>query len=686
MGCICSKEIEAEETVVDLIQGARKSLKRLVTPSKKENAALSTEAEAAAAGSIGVSTRPAAKPQEKVPSLPRQSNGGENSSIVATSDRTGMSVVHQRSRTVDVRVDGENLQSNNLVAESSGRSNSGIFDVPIGFSGEHVAAGWPAWLTNVAPEAVNGWLPRRADSFEKLNKIGQGTYSSVYKARDLQTRKIVALKKVRFVNMDPESVRFMAREIHILRKLSHPNVVKLEGIITSKLSCNLYLVFEYMDHDLAGLAAMPGIKFTEPQIKCYMQQLFQGLQYCHSHGILHRDIKGSNLLIDNDGILKIADFGLATIFNPGQRQSFTSRVVTLWYRPPELLLGATEYGVAVDLWSSGCILAELLAGKPIMPGRTEVEQLHKIFKLCGSPPEEYWRKPKVPHATIFKPQQKYPRRIGETFRDCPPSTLALINTLLAIQPEDRGTASSALQSEFFTTKPFACHPSSLPTYPPSKEYDAKLRDEELRRRKAAARNIEASKSEKKGAADQKTIPGQRWQGQPNTKSASDKYNPPEEAGLGFPIDLPEAQNGLPNPNSSMYQSAFGSSWIKKDDVRMINRASSTVRVPIGAQLRSQKSCIPSSSGMEFANTSGSLKPNERRRELVRTSSTQKRDAMNGSLETTVGYGGKNKKIQYSGPLMPKGGNMEELLKEHERQIQQAVRKARLDKVKSKKHY
>jgi serine/threonine protein kinase len=103
-----------------------------------------------------------------------------------------------------------------------------------------------------------------------------------------------------------------------------------------------------------------------------MQQLLSGLDHCHTHGVLHRDIKGANLLINNDGILKIADFGLATFFNPNQKQQLTSRVVTLWYRPPELLLGSTNYGPAVDLWSAGCILAELLAGKPIMPGRTEV--------------------------------------------------------------------------------------------------------------------------------------------------------------------------------------------------------------------------------------------------------------------------------------------------------------------------
>lgn len=108
------------------------------------------------------------------------------------------------------------------------------------------------------------------------------------------------------------------------------------------------------------------------QVKCYMRQLLSGLEHCHNRNVLHRDIKGSNLLIDNDGILQIADFGLASFFDPNHKQQMTSRVVTLWYRPPELLLGATDYGVGVDLWSAGCILAELLAGKPIMPGRTEV--------------------------------------------------------------------------------------------------------------------------------------------------------------------------------------------------------------------------------------------------------------------------------------------------------------------------
>ncbi|KAL6657147.1 hypothetical protein ACP70R_004927 [Stipagrostis hirtigluma subsp. patula] len=416
--------------------------------------------------------------------------------------------------------------------------------------GEQVAAGWPAWLSAVAGEAIDGWTPRRADSFEKIDKIGQGTYSNVYKARDSLSGKIVALKKVRFDNLEPESVRFMAREILILRRLDHPNVVKLDGLVTSRMSCSLYLVFDYMVHDLAGLAASPDIKFTLPQVKCYVHQLLSGLEHCHNRGVLHRDIKGSNLLLDNNGVLKIADFGLASFFDPNHKQPMTSRVVTLWYRPPELLLGATDYGVGVDLWSAGCILAELLAGKPIMPGRTEVEQLHKIFKLCGSPTEEYWKKSKLPHATIFKPQQPYKRRIADTFKDFPQSALRLIETLLAIDPADRLTATSALQSDFFTTEPFACDPSSLPQYPPSKEMDAKRRDEEARRLRAAGGRANGDGTRKTRTRDrpravpapeanaelQANIDKRRLITHANAKSKSEKFPPPHQDGaLGFPL-------------------------------------------------------------------------------------------------------------------------------------------------------
>ncbi|KZV21102.1 putative serine/threonine-protein kinase [Dorcoceras hygrometricum] len=429
------------------------------------------------------------------------------------------------------------------------RPNPRLSNPPNHIHGEQVAAGWPSWLSAVAGEAINGWTPRRADSFEKIDKIGQGTYSNVYKARDAISGKIVALKKVRFDNLEPESVRFMAREILILRRLDHPNVVKLQGLVTSRMSCSLYLVFDYMEHDLAGLASSPGIKFTEPQVKCYMHQLLSGLEHCHNRHVLHRDIKGSNLLIDDGGVLKIADFGLASTFDPNSRQPMTSRVVTLWYRPPELLLGATEYGVGVDLWSAGCILAELFAGKPIMTGRTEVEQLHRIFKLCGSPSEEYWKKSRLPHATIFKPQQSYKRCIKETFKDFPQSSLPLIDTLLSIDPSERQTATAELKSEFFLTRPYACDPSSLPKYPPSKEMDAKRRDEESRRLRATGkahadggkkvrvreRGMRPMAAPEANAELQTNIDRRRLITHANAKSKSEKFPPPhQDGGLGFP--------------------------------------------------------------------------------------------------------------------------------------------------------
>ncbi|XP_073159140.1 probable serine/threonine-protein kinase At1g09600 [Henckelia pumila] len=540
---------------------------------------------------------------------------------------------------------------------------SRIAITPHGTRGEHAAAGWPSWLASVAGEAIHGWVPRSAESYEKINKIGQGTYSSVYRARDLTTDKIVAMKKVRFVNMDPESVRFMAREISILRRLDHPNVMKLEALVTSRISGSLYLVFEYMEHDLAGLLASPRVKFTEPQIKCYMQQMFRGLEHCHSRGVLHRDIKGSNLLVDNNGTLKIGDFGLATFLDPGQKQPLTSRVVTLWYRAPELLLGATDYGAGIDLWSAGCILAELFAGKPIMPGRTEVEQMHKIFKLCGSPTEEYWKKTKLPHASSFKSQKLYKSRLADTFRDFPSSALALVEVLLSIDPRNRGTAASALRSEFFTTKPLPSDPSSLPKYPPSKELDAKIREEEVRRQKADSVKGGGAGYARDNSRKSKPVPEE--QGKSN-KSTSYKYNPQEESGTGFPIEPPlrgnHLKNGYSHSNSVIHPSAAaGCSWAKTmcdddtDHSVSVRSLSSSRR---GVQLTRQGSQLQST--VDLSN-----------HHLKCTDST--------SNDGSTRYVPKKNRIHFSGPLMPPGGNMEDMLKEHEKQIQEAVRKAKTKK-------
>ncbi|XP_047321142.1 probable serine/threonine-protein kinase At1g54610 [Impatiens glandulifera] len=370
---------------------------------------------------------------------------------------------------------------------------------------EEMINGWPKWLIdNVPKKVLAGLVPKTADSYDKLSKVGQGTYSNVYKARDRDTGKIVAMKKVRFDTTEPESIKFMAREIRILRDLDHPNIIKLEGIATSRMQYSLYLVFDFMQSDLSRLilrSPQQQQQLTEPQVKTYMQQLLSGLQHCHERGILHRDIKGSNLLIDKNGMLKIADFGLANYYDQSskQRRPLTSRVVTLWYRAPELLLGSTDYGVAIDLWSAGCILAEMFIGRPIMPGRTEVEQLHRIFKLCGSPTEDYWKRMKPP--TTFRPAQ-YKPSYRETFESLPSSSFGLITTLLSLDPSYRGTAASALKNTFFTSIPLPCKLTGLPQ--PIKDKDDRrnlkvrqktLRDQERSNKRKVSFNAEKKELE-----------------------------------------------------------------------------------------------------------------------------------------------------------------------------------------------
>ncbi|KAK3023692.1 hypothetical protein RJ639_044302 [Escallonia herrerae] len=291
------------------------------------------------------------------------------------------------------------------------------------------------------------WGSRSVDCFEKLEQIGEGTYGQVYMAREIRTGEIVALKKIR---MDNEREGFpitAIREIKILKKLHHENVLRKMSkggqANGNKYKGGIYMVFEYMDHDLTGLADRPGMRFSVPQIKCYMRQLLTGLHYCHVNQVLHRDIKGSNLLIDNEGNLKLADFGLA--------------------RPPELLLGSTKYGPAVDMWSVGCIFAELLHGKPIFPGKDEPEQLNKIFELCGAPDEVIWPGvSKIPWYNNFKPSRPLKRRLREVFRHFDRHALELLEKMLTLDPSQRISAKDALDAEYFWADPLPCDPKSGP--------------------------------------------------------------------------------------------------------------------------------------------------------------------------------------------------------------------------------
>ncbi|PKI72148.1 hypothetical protein CRG98_007467 [Punica granatum] len=555
--------------------------------------------------------------------------------------------------------------------------------------------------------------------------IGQGTYSSVFRARDLETGRIVALKKVRFDNFEPESVRFMAREILILRRLDHPNIMKLEGLITSRLSCSIYLVFEYMEHDITGLLSCPDIKFSEAQIKCYMKQLLSGIEHCHSRGVMHRDIKGSNLLVNNEGILKVADFGLANFWVSSQRQPLTSRVVTLWYRPPELLLGSTDYGASVDLWSVGCVFAEILLGKPILQGRTEVEQLHKIFKLCGSPPDDYWKKSRLPHSTLFRPQQPYDSSLRETFRDLPPSAVDLIETLLS----------------YFKTKPYACDPSSLPIYPPSKEIDAKNREEAKRKKSNGSRFRGADatrKPSRKPLGTNKLAPSEDFPSQ--MKAAHKVYTNGAvhilkegnaNSGVEAPkpsFDLPDeashaknaSQGDIPFSGPLEVSSSSGFAWAKRRKDSSSGRAHhsrSISRGHIFNVLENNSAAIQSRSNIDSKrHDNGSLLHEGRGHsrggydsyETMKHAMVHKQwgpferpDSFDASDEyhsqelslklylreemsskrSDLGYHSNAEKVEFSGPLLSQSHRVDELLERHERQIRQAVRKSWFQRAK-----
>jgi cyclin-dependent kinase 12/13 len=237
--------------------------------------------------------------------------------------------------------------------------------------------------------SIKSWTCNKVDTYEKVIQVGEGTFGKVYKARykdfinnenngntnNSIKSEFVALKKILMENEKEGFPLTAIREIMILKRLNNKNIINLLEIVTSKPSeknknrGNVYLVFDYMEHDLSGLISRK-FDFSIALIKSILKQILLGLDYLHDNNIIHRDIKGANILLNNKGEVKLADFGLARLHNPNpnQNKKYTNRVVTLWYRSPELLLGATNYGTAIDIWSVGCVFAELLSGTSLFKG------------------------------------------------------------------------------------------------------------------------------------------------------------------------------------------------------------------------------------------------------------------------------------------------------------------------------
>jgi serine/threonine protein kinase len=303
--------------------------------------------------------------------------------------------------------------------------------------------------------------------YEKLAKIGEGTYGTVYKAKDKQTGGIVALKQIKIDrDVEREGMPLTAfREIQLLQTHRHPNIVSLLEVAVGYKLSSVFLVCEFCEHDLAMLVDNNKKRFSVSEVKCIITQLLNAVAFLHSNFIIHRDLKLSNLLYNNRGEVKVCDFGLARRYGLPPR-SYTPKVLTLWYRAPELLLGESRYTVGVDIWAVGCIFAELLRMAPLLPGKTEVQQLGMIFDLLGTPNlriwpgydalpyVKKWSFPDIPYSSI---RTKLPGLSEYGYH--------LLERMLTYDPAKRVSASEALEHHYFSEHPRGLDPALMPTFP-----------------------------------------------------------------------------------------------------------------------------------------------------------------------------------------------------------------------------
>uniref|UniRef100_A0A671UEL1 Cyclin dependent kinase 17 n=1 Tax=Sparus aurata TaxID=8175 RepID=A0A671UEL1_SPAAU len=224
----------------------------------------------------------------------------------------------------------------------------------------------------------------KLETYIKLDKLGEGTYATVFKGRSKLTDNLVALKEIRLEHEEGAPCTAI-REVSLLKDLKHANIVTLHDIVHTDKS--LTLVFEYLDKDLKQYMDDCGNILSMQNVKIFLYQILRGLAYCHRRKVLHRDLKPQNLLINDRGELKLADFGLARAKSVPTK-TYSNEVVTLWYRPPDVLLGSSEYSTQIDMWGVGCIFYEMAAGRPLFPGSTVEDELHLIFRLLGTPTED----------------------------------------------------------------------------------------------------------------------------------------------------------------------------------------------------------------------------------------------------------------------------------------------------------
>ncbi|MCL4139449.1 UNVERIFIED_CONTAM: hypothetical protein GTU68_042404 [Idotea baltica] len=279
-------------------------------------------------------------------------------------------------------------------------------------------------------------------------------YIPLDRARDTRSNEIVALKKMRMEKEKDGMPISGVREILLLKICDHENIVRLQEVVVGRSLESIFLVMEYCEQDLASLLDNMQNPFMENQVKCIMIQLFKGLEYLHAKDMVHRDLKVSNLLLNNKGIMKIADFGLARELGHPLSPT-TPQVVTLWYRAPELLFQALNQTTAIDMWAAGCILGELLLHRPLLPGKSEINQIELIINLLGTPNENIWSGfAALPAVQNFTLKEQPYNNLKAKFPKLSTSGQRLLNFLFMYDPKRRATASECLQSTYFKEQPF----------------------------------------------------------------------------------------------------------------------------------------------------------------------------------------------------------------------------------------